>query len=130
IIGEVIDEVSYAYAGRAHKLVRGGAGRPPNGPANLLSVNVADMLTRHGVRGNWQGLSDEDENGEIGPVAELEAVALTALQVACGAEVGAMARPARISEARKMLGKVHRNAPLDGAAAAIRSPKIPENSAG
>jgi hypothetical protein len=68
------------------------------------SVNVADILKKHGVQGNWQAWP-----GNAGPVAELEAVAQTAYRMACGGKVGALTRPARISEARKTLGDIHRS---------------------
>src|SRR5207253_4514396 len=103
---ELTDEVSWAFAGHKHKLERSGAGRPANGPANLLSVRVADVLRKYGMRGNWL---DVGWAGQTGPVAELEAVAQTALRQACGEATGVAARPARISKARKTLGKVHRN---------------------
>jgi hypothetical protein len=109
IIEELTDEVSWAFAGRDHKLERGGRGRPADGPANLLSVNVADVLMKHKIRGSWLGGGTEEEDGQLGIVAELEAVSLAALREACGSEVGVMARPARISEARKMFGKIERN---------------------
>lgn len=116
IIEELTDEVSWAFAGREHKLERGGRGRPADGPTNLLSVNVADMLMKHNIRGSWLGGGTEEEDGQIGIVAELEAVALAAFREACAIKAGAiaraagaMARPARISEARKMLGKIERN---------------------
>jgi hypothetical protein len=105
IVRELIDEVSFAYAGHKHRLEKGGAGRPLNGPANLLSVNVADLLGKHGLRGNWL---DPSWAGQMGPVAELEAVAQTALREACGETTGVMARPARTSKARKTLGKIDR----------------------
>jgi len=47
-------------------------------------------------------------SSEMEAVAELEAIAQTAFRQACGEQVGVMARPARISKARKTLGKVHR----------------------
>jgi hypothetical protein len=106
IVRELTDEVSFAYAGRKHKLEQSGAGRPLNGPANLLSVNVADVLRKYGIRGNWLDLSWA---GQTGPVAELEAVAQTAFREACDIQGSVIARPARISKARKILGKVHRN---------------------
>jgi hypothetical protein len=108
IVDELVNEVSFSFAGRAHMLESDGAGRPPNGPANLLSVNVADVLDKYGVRGNWLGRGDGEEDGPIGPVAELEAIAQAAFREACNKQGGAMARPARISKARKILGKVHR----------------------
>src|SRR3954454_22451854 len=82
IVRELLDEVSFSYAGREHELEMDGPGRPLDGPANLLSVRVADILGTHGIRGNWLGLGDAGENGQIGPVAELEAVALTAFREA------------------------------------------------
>jgi hypothetical protein len=109
IVRELTDEVSFAYSGRKHKLEQSGAGRPLNGPANLLSVNVADVLMRHGVRGSWLGYGDDNEAGKIGPVAELEAIAQTAYREACDEPGAVMARPARISKARKILGKIDRN---------------------
>jgi hypothetical protein len=108
VVDAIVDEVSFAYAGREHKLDPHGPGRPVSAPASLLSVNVADLLQKHGVRGNWLQLGDEKEHGAMGPVAELEAIAQTALRQACGKEAAVMARPARISKARKTLGKVHR----------------------
>lgn len=107
IVSELIDEVSFSYAGREHKLELDGAGRPPNGPANILSSNIADLLKRHGIRGNWVGYTDLD--GLTGPVAELEAIAQTALREACGDLGGVLARPARISKSRRILGKILRS---------------------
>ena len=111
-IGEIVSalvwEVSCAYAGREHKLEGEGPGRPVSGPASLLSVNVADLLKKHGVLGNWLQPGDDEEHGTIGPVAELEAIAQSAFREACGEQAGAMARPARITKARKTLGKVYR----------------------
>src|ERR1035437_4712635 len=98
IVDELVDEVSFSFAGREHKLQLDGAGRPPDGPAILLSVNVADLLQKHNIRGNWVDLSWA---GKTGPVAELEAIAQTAFREACDKQGGVMARPARISKARK-----------------------------
>ena len=106
IVSELTDVVSFAYVGRKHKLEQTGAGRPLNGAANLLSVEVADVLSKYGIRGNWL---DPGWAGNTGLVAELEAVAQTALRQACGEANGVAARPARISRARKTLGNVHRN---------------------
>lgn len=107
IVEDIVHEVSYAFAGRQHLLNANGAGRPPDGVAMLLSVNVADLLEKRGIQGNWQTWP-----GRAGPVTELEVIAQTALRLACGGAVGVLARPARISEARKALGKVHRYNPL------------------
>ena len=104
IIQDLVDEVSYAYAGRHHELKAGGAGRPPNGNEMLLSVNVADVLGKHGFRGNWQMWP-----GQAGLVTNIEAIAQTFFRLACGESVGALTRPARISKARKTLGNVHRS---------------------
>jgi hypothetical protein len=64
---------------------------------------------KHEIRGNWLGGGTEEEDGQLGIVAELEAVALAALREACKIDKGVVARPARISEARKLLGKIERN---------------------
>src|ERR1700757_4277089 len=69
IVEEIVEEGSYAYAGRQHMLKANGAGRPPNGTAMLLSVKIADLLGKHGIHGNWQTWP-----GQAGPVAELEAI--------------------------------------------------------
>jgi hypothetical protein len=106
IVRELTDEVSFAYAGRGHRLEQDGAGRRINAPANLLAVRVADVLEKYGIRGNWL---DNGWAGQTGPVADLEAVAQTALRQACGGASGLVARPARISEARRTLGKVYQN---------------------
>jgi hypothetical protein len=106
ILRELTDVVSFAYVGRKHKLEQTGAGRPLSGPANLLSVDVADLLSKYGIRGNWL---DTSWAGNTGLVAELEAIAQTTLRQACGDANGVAARPARISKARKALGKVHRS---------------------
>jgi len=106
ILRELIDAVQYAYVGHEHKLEQTGAGRPLSGPANLLSVDVADLLSKYGIRGNWL---DTSWAGSTGLVAEMEAFAQTAFRQACGEAGGVLARPARISKARKALGKVHRN---------------------
>ena len=103
----LFDEASWAFAGSNHKLVAEGRGRPVSGPADLLSVNVDDLLREHGLRGNWLQPGDDEEQGAIGPVAELEAIVQTAFREACGGQA-VMARPARITKAHKTLGKVHR----------------------
>ena len=108
IVNDLVHQVSWAYAERDFKLDAEGPGRPVSGPAYLLSVNVDDLLGKHGVRGNWLKPGDDKEHGTIGPVAELEAYALGAFREACGDQAAVMARPARISKARKTLGKVHR----------------------
>ena len=108
VVRAIIDEVSWAYAGREHKLEAEGPGRPVSGPVNLLSVNVDDLLGKHGVRGNWLQFDADKEQRAIGSVAELETIAQTAFREACGEQAAAMARPARITTAHKTLGKVHR----------------------
>src|ERR1700722_11416620 len=70
IVRELTDEVSFAYAARGHTLKQVGDRRPLNAPANLLSVRVADVLGKYGVRGNWLDLGGA---GQTGPVADLEA---------------------------------------------------------
>ena len=101
-------EAAWAFEGRKHRLKSGVPGRPANGISLLLSINVDDVLERHGIKGNWLGLGDKDENGLMGIVAELEAIVQAAFSEACGHPLAVMARPARISEARKILGKVTR----------------------
>jgi hypothetical protein len=108
IAGELIHEVSFAYAARSYTL-KGGRGPRPDAPSNVLSVNIADLLASHGLRGNWLNAGDDEEDGQMGMVAELEAIAQSAFRTARGDETGTMVRPARISNARKTLGKVHRN---------------------
>ena len=76
----MVDEVSWTYAGSEHKLVTEGRGRSVSGPANLLSVNVDDLLKAHGLRGNWLKLGDDEEHGAIGLVAELEAHVVNKLE--------------------------------------------------
>ena len=109
IVNDLVHQVSWAHAERDFKLDAEGPGRPVSGTANLLSVNVDDLLGKHGVRGNWLQPGDDKEDGTIGPVAELEAYALGAFREACGEQARVMARPARITRAHKTLGKVHRN---------------------
>ena len=109
IVSALLDEVSWAYAGREHKLDAEGRGRPVSGPASVLSVNVDDLLREHGLRGNWLQPGDNEEQGAIGPIAEVEAIAQTAFREACDEQVASMARPARITKAHETLGKVRRN---------------------
>ena len=80
IVNALVDEVSWTYAGSEHKLVTEGRGRSVSGPANLLSVNVDDLLKAHGLRGNWLKLGDDEEHGAIGLVAELEAHVVNKLE--------------------------------------------------
>jgi hypothetical protein len=112
IVQDLVDEVSWAFAGSNHELKWNGRGRPVDGLEKLLAVLLADVLKKHGVRGNWVGPGDEEEDGEIGIVAELESIAQSALREAQGEDPGVTCRPARISEGRKILGKVFRNDPL------------------
>jgi hypothetical protein len=109
LVRELTDEVSFAYAGRGHTLEQVGAGRPTKAPEMLLAARVADILNAYGVRGNWL---DSSWAGQTGPVTRLEAAAQTALRQACGGAMGVMARPASISDARRLLGKVYVNDPL------------------
>jgi hypothetical protein len=112
IVQEIVDEVSWALAGSKHQLKQGERGRPVNAPEKLLAVLVPEVLKKHGVRGNWLGTGDDEEDGVMGTVAELEAVAQAALRQARNQDRGTMSRPARTSEARRILGKVFRNDPL------------------
>jgi hypothetical protein len=112
IIQELVYEVSLAFVASEHKLTRSGRGRPVDGSEKLIAVLVPEVLGRLGIRGSWLGQGDETEDGEIGIVSELESVAQAALHQARGKDRGSMPRPARTSEARKILGKVFRNDPL------------------
>jgi hypothetical protein len=108
VTSALIDAVSSAFVGRDMALVAAGAGRPMRVSSNVLSIDVADLLKQAGIRGCWLALGDEVEDGLIGVVAELEAIAQAALRVASGVNIGAMARPARITDARRRLGKIFR----------------------
>jgi hypothetical protein len=108
VISALIDAVSSAFVGRDLALVAAGAGRPMRASSNVLSIEVADLLKQAGIRGNWRMSGDEEWDGPIGIVAELEAIAQTALTDASGGNSGVMARPARITEAGRRLGKLFR----------------------
>jgi hypothetical protein len=108
VLPQVVDAVSWAYVGRQNQLTRVGPGRPPAASRNVLSIDIADILSREGLRGNWLAAGDDNEDGVLGPVAEIEAIAQTAYKQACGSCMGAAGRPARVTEARKLLGKVTR----------------------
>ena len=112
IVRELVDEVSFAFAGSNHELKRHGRGRPVDSPEKLLAVRIADVLMKHEIRGNWVGPGDHEEDGEMGIVAEIEAIAQSALSEAQGGDPGVMCRPARLSDGRKLLGKVFLNDPL------------------
>jgi hypothetical protein len=73
-----------------------------------LAIDIADILSDECLRGNWLAPGDDEEDGVPGLVAELEAIAQTAFKQACGSDIGIAARPARITEARRLLGKVTR----------------------
>ena len=109
LVQKLVDQLGFAHAADKHELGAGGRGRPLDGSANVLSVVIADILGAHGIRGNWLLPGDEEEGGLMGAVAEIEAILQSALQEARGSDNVAMARPARISKARKTLGKVHRS---------------------
>ena len=108
VTGALIDAVSYAFVGRNLALVSAGAGRPLSASANVLSIDVRDILKQAGIRGCWGMLGDEEEDGRIGIVTELEGIAQTALRVASGGGTAVMARTARITESRRRLGKIFR----------------------
>lgn len=109
VTSRIIDVVSHAYVARNFKLTSAGAGRPPDGPSNLLSIEIEEVLKNSGISGNWLLPGDDKEDGAIGPIAEIEAIAQTAFRQSCGKERAAMARPARITDARKRLGPLIRN---------------------
>lgn len=110
LLPDLMDEVGYAAAGRPHQLASDARGRPPDGMSNLLSVQIASILDKHGFKGNWRGSSAYLRDGLV---AELEAVAQTAYRQAASYDApGVITRPARISEAKSRLGRVHRNNPL------------------
>ncbi|WP_159011351.1 hypothetical protein [Bradyrhizobium sp. S69] len=108
LLQALVDEISWAFAGAAHQLRREGRGRPVDGAEKLLAVRIPQVLKDRGVQGNWL----QGDNGEIGIVSEIEAVALGALRQSRDQERQTMSRPARTSDARKLLGKVYRNDPL------------------
>ena len=105
----LIDVVSYAYVARDFVLASEGRGRRVDGPSNLLSLDVEDALKSAGISGNWMLPGDEEADGVIGPVAEIEAIAQAAFRDACGLAKPTAPRPARITDAGKRLGSVTRN---------------------
>jgi hypothetical protein len=108
LLEALVDEISWAFAGTAHQLKREGRGRPVDGAEKLLAARIPQVLKDHGVRGNWL----QGDDGEIGIVSEIEAVAQGALRQARKQERQTMSRPARTSDARKLLGNVYRDDPL------------------
>jgi hypothetical protein len=113
VIAQIVDRLVYivscAYAGRDHKLVAKGPGPPVAAAANLLSVDVDESLREHDLRGNCLQYGNDQERGRTGLIAELECIAMTAFRQACDEQAeGVEARPARISDARKILGQIHR----------------------
>jgi hypothetical protein len=109
VTNELAIAVSHAYTMRNFGLTSPGPGRRPSAASNVLSVEIFDILKSHGLRGNWMACGDDEEDGIPGLAAELESIAQTAFREAQGHQIGIQARPARISEARKRLGKLHRN---------------------
>jgi hypothetical protein len=100
IVQELVDEVSWAFAASEHKLTRNGRGGPIDGPEKLLAVLVPEILKGHGMRGNrLQG-----DDGAIGMVAELEAVAEATLRRARTEDAKTISRPARTSGAQETRG--------------------------
>jgi hypothetical protein len=93
------------WAGRSRRFEKQGPGRPADVAGNILSSEVANVLGNAGLRGNWLAPGDAEEDGAPGLVAELEAIAQSAYKEASGSMAGAVSRPARISEAKKLLGR-------------------------
>jgi hypothetical protein len=105
----IVVATSWAFVGRQVRLANVGAGRRPDASGNLLSLDIEHILKAEGLRGNWLAPGDAQEDGVPGLVAELEAIAQTAYKQACGSDTGTAARPARVSAARNLLGKVTRD---------------------
>jgi hypothetical protein len=108
IVDGLVEIVSKAVAGSNLKLVAKGPGRPVHAAATLLAVDVDDWLREHGLRGNRVRYDGDGELSSIGLIAEIWGIAQTALRLACGEATAAKERPARICDARKILGQVHR----------------------
>jgi hypothetical protein len=106
VVPRIFDAVSYAFAGRNLRFEKQGPGRPADVAGNILSSEVASVLGNAGLRGNWLAPGDAEEDGAPGLVAELEAIAQSAYKKASGSTAGTASRPARISEAKKLLGKI------------------------
>jgi hypothetical protein len=108
VVPRIVDAVSYAFAGRNLRFEKQGPGRRAGVAGNILSFEVANVLGNVGLRGNWLAPGDTEEDGAPGLVAEVEAIAQSAYKEASGSTAGTVSRPARISEANKLLGKVTR----------------------
>ena len=107
IVEKLVDEVSWALAASQHKLARTGRGRPVDAPEKLVAALVPDVLKTSSIRGNWL-LGDDGEIGIVPTRGHTQA----ALRQARKQDRETMSRPARTSDARRILGKIHRNDPL------------------
>jgi hypothetical protein len=97
LIKGVTDAVMNALFWNGITFGSNGAGRRVDVPGQLLSSEVDQLFRSCGITGN----SLRSRHDEIGVIAETEAVARTVLRQILGDEIGVMARPARISAARR-----------------------------
>ena len=130
IVHDTAKAVQYAFVGRDNQLISNKPGRPARAAQTLLAKEVPDILEKNGIRGNWMALGDDEEDGEIGVVALAESYAQSALSDAIGRHQqivdqaaideqngttiavnnakAVSARPARLSKAGRVLGKLIR----------------------
>jgi hypothetical protein len=85
-----------------------GAGRPADAAGQMLSSEIYGLFKSYGVAGN--SLNADKDLYKIGVITEVEAAAQTTRKQLSGIGdgTGVMARPARISEARKSIGDIER----------------------
>jgi len=104
----VVDAVKVAVYWHGLTLRSKGAGRPADGAGQMLSSEIYELFRLHGISGN--SLEPDEDLYKVGVITEVEAAAQTArkLILGIGDGTGVMARPARTSEARKLIGRVER----------------------
>lgn len=109
LVERLIEETTHAFLLDGAILPAPGRGKPRDAARDILSALVSEILAAKGLRGNTLGIADDEDDipGTPGLVSELESIVMTARDQAVDSNApGVAARPARISNARKLLGKI------------------------
>lgn len=109
IIERLVEETTHGVLLNGSKLPAQGRGKPRDAAREYLSAVTGSLLSGCGLAGVTLGAADDEDDvpGTPGLIAEIESIVMTARDQAVNPSApGVAARPARISNARKTLGKI------------------------